>query len=176
MSFKDLASKAGRFFSGWTLLSIILVVIIIAGGVVIGERQGRGKGVEISLATENRSVGQIYVGGEVNSPGIYPVRAGDSIDDILKAAGGVTDNGDTSRLELNVTGKGESNAPQKVDINRADAWLLAALPGIGEARAQAIVTYRQKNGPFWDIHELLKVPGFGDTILAGIKDLITTGE
>ena len=66
--------------------------------------------------------------------------------------------------------------PQKVDINRAETWLLAALPGIGEARAQAIIDYRQRYGPFRDINELLKVPGIGDTIFEGIKRLITVKE
>jgi competence protein ComEA len=40
------------------------------------------------------------------------------------------------------------NSPQQVDINRADSWLLAALPGIGEAKAQAIINYRALHGPF----------------------------
>jgi competence protein ComEA len=176
MSFKELVSKIRLPGSGWTVTVAVLAVIIIAGSVFIGVKHGRGGGIEISLATENRTVGQIYVGGEVNSPGIYPLRSGDSIQDIIKAAGGLTDNADTGSLHLEVMGKGGSAAPQKVDINRADAWLLGALPGIGEARAQAIIAYRQKNGPFRDIYELLKVPGFGEVIFAGIKDLITVGE
>jgi len=139
-------------------------------------KHGRGKGVEISLESENLTIGQVYVGGEVNSPGIYPRRAGDTIEGVLKAAGGPTDNADAGRLELNIASMGEATAPQKVDINRADAWLLAALPGIGETRAQAVIAYRQKSGPFRDIYEIMKVPGIGDTTFAGIKDLITASE
>lgn len=170
------ASKIDRFFNRWTVTIILLTVVIMAGGIFIWSKHGKGGGVEIALESEDETVGQIYLGGEVNNPGIYPLRAGDSIDDVLKAAGGMTDNADTSWLKLTVMGREEASSPQKIDINRAEAWLLAALPGIGETRAQAIVQYRQKNGPFRDVNELLKVPGMGNTIFAGIKDLITVGE
>ncbi len=77
-------------------------------------------------------------------------------------------------VQLIVAAPGDG--PQKVDVNRAEAWLLAALPGIGEGRAKAIVDYRQKHGPYRDINELLKVPGIGDTIFEGIRQLITVNE
>jgi comEA protein len=66
--------------------------------------------------------------------------------------------------------------PQKIDINRAEAWLLEALPGIGPSKAQAIIDYRQQNGGFSDISELLNVSGIGQDIYQKIKDLITVGE
>jgi competence protein ComEA len=178
MSFKknNPASNPGRFLNGWTVAAILLIVIIIAGSAVIGSKFNRGRGIEISLEPEDKSVGRIYVGGEVNNPGLYPLQAGDSIDDILKAAGGLTGSADPGRLELAVTGNKQAGTLQKVDINRAEAWLLAALPGIGETRAQAIVSYRQKNGPFRDINELLKVPGIGNATFEGIKNLITVNE
>jgi competence protein ComEA len=172
----DINNPITRNFNAWTMAGIALAVVIIFGVVFIGVKSGQGRGVEITLEPENLTIGQLYVGGEVKNPGIYPLRGGDTIEDILKAAGGPTDNADTGRLELSIKARGEAAAPQKVDINRAEAWLLAALPGIGETRAQAIVQYRQKNGPFRDVYELLKVPGLGDTILAGIKDRITAGE
>jgi competence protein ComEA len=170
------ASKAGRFFNGWTVAAVLLLAIIITGSAFIGSKYNRGRGIEISLESEDKSVGQIYVGGEVDNPGLYPLQAGDSLDDILKAAGGLSDNADPGQLKLAVAGKGEAGTPQKVDVNRAEAWLLAALPGIGETRAQAIVAYRQKNGPFRDINELLKVPGIGSVTFEGIKNLITVDE
>ncbi|MDO8568153.1 MAG: ComEA family DNA-binding protein [Dehalococcoidales bacterium] len=67
----------------------------------------------------------------------------------------------------------DSPQSQKINLNRADAWLLAALPDIGQTRAQAIVNYRQKNGPFRSTNELLKVEGIGTAIYDKIKDLIT---
>ena len=66
--------------------------------------------------------------------------------------------------------------PQKIDINRAEAWLLEALPGIGPSKAQAIIDYRQQNGGFSDIFEITEVPGVGDSIYQDIKDLITVGD
>jgi competence protein ComEA len=170
------ASKSGRFFNGWTVAVIVLVVTIIAGGSIIWSHHSRGPGLEISLEPVPQLNNQIYVGGEVNNPGLYPLRDGDTVDSILKAAGGASANADLDRLELTVMAKGESSSPQKVDINRAEAWLLAALPGIGEGRAQAIIDYRQRHGSFRDINELLKVPGIGNTTFENIKYLITVKE
>jgi comEA protein len=66
--------------------------------------------------------------------------------------------------------------PQKIDINRAEAWLLEALPGIGPSKAQAIIDYRQQNGGFGDITEITQVPGIGQSLYENIKDLITVGD
>ena len=53
-----------------------------------------------------------------------------------------------------------------VDINRADAQTIAAeLDGIGQSRAEAIVAYREKNGPFESVDELLAVKGVGKKVL-----------
>ena len=54
--------------------------------------------------------------------------------------------------------------PQKIDINRAEAWLLEALTGIGESKAQAIIAYHQQNGGFKHITEITKVEGIGPAI------------
>jgi comEA protein len=66
--------------------------------------------------------------------------------------------------------------PQKIDINRADAWLLEALPGIGPSKAQAIIVYREQNGGFGDIVEITEVAGIGLSIYDDIKELITVGD
>jgi competence ComEA-like helix-hairpin-helix protein len=66
--------------------------------------------------------------------------------------------------------------PQKIDINRAEAWLLDALPGIGPSKAQAIIAYRQQNGGFGHIIEITEVEGIGPAIYEDIKDLITVGD
>jgi len=70
----------------------------------------------------------------------------------------------------------QEEAPQKIDINRAEAWLLEALPGIGESKAQAIIAYRQQNGGFGHITEITRVEGIGPAIYEDIKDLITVGD
>lgn len=66
--------------------------------------------------------------------------------------------------------------PQKIDINRAEAWLLEALPGIGPSKAQAIIAYRQQNGGFKHIIKITEVEGIGPAIYEDIKDLITVGN
>lgn len=71
---------------------------------------------------------------------------------------------------------GEQQEPQKIDINRAEVWLLKALPGIGETLAQRIVDYRQQNGSFHNTNELLKVAGIGTTTYERIKHLITVAD
>ena len=54
-------------------------------------------------------------------------------------------------------------APDSVNVNSADAETLAAvLDGVGLARAEAIVAYRQENGRFGDIYDLANVKGIGD--------------
>jgi competence ComEA-like helix-hairpin-helix protein len=70
----------------------------------------------------------------------------------------------------------QGEPPQKIDINRAEAWLLEALPGIGPSKAQAIIAYRQQNGGFSHITEITKVEGIGPAIYEEIKDLITVGD
>lgn len=69
-----------------------------------------------------------------------------------------------------------SSSPQKIDINRADIWLLQALPNIGEVRAKAIVDYRLQNGPYHAIEDLTKVPGVSISTFEKIKNLITVSE
>ena len=61
----------------------------------------------------------------------------------------------------------------KVDLNTADAQELMTLPGIGEKRAQAIIAYREANGPFRIPEDLTKVDGIGEGILAGLIDQVT---
>lgn len=50
-----------------------------------------------------------------------------------------------------------------LDLNRADAWMLRAVPGIGEEMAGRIVAYRQRIGGFTDVRELMRVQGIGES-------------
>lgn len=62
-----------------------------------------------------------------------------------------------------------------IDINRADAEQLTALPGIGEVLARRIIAYREENGSFLSTQELQSVEGIGEKRLDAILDLITVG-
>jgi competence protein ComEA len=63
---------------------------------------------------------------------------------------------------------------QKIDINTADATGFATLPGIGPKLSQAIVAYRDENGPFGDIEDLRNVGGIGEKRFEAIKELVKT--
>lgn len=167
--------RTGSVINFWTLIVILLVAVIAIGGLVTWSRYSQSQPVEISLAPRQELPGEIYIGGAVNSPGFYPLKASDSIRDVIRAAGG-TDSADLSQLQLYVSRMGEEEPPQKVNLNRAEAWLLQALPGIGETRAQAILDYRRKNGLFQDTNELMKVEGIGTATYEKIKDLITVAD
>ncbi len=60
----------------------------------------------------------------------------------------------------------------RVDINTDNIFLLCQLPGIGEAKASAILEYRKENGNFCYTEELLNVPGIGESIYDDIKNLV----
>lgn len=61
----------------------------------------------------------------------------------------------------------------KVSINKADLKQLLTLPGIGEVKAQAILSYKEENGPFETIEDLKKVNGIGESTFDKIKDYLT---
>jgi competence protein ComEA len=79
-------------------------------------------------------------------------------------------------ITLHIGEAGDEVAPQKINLNRAEAWLLEALPEIGEERANAIIDYRSEYGPFRSINELTKVSGIGTKTLEQIKHLITVAD
>ena len=160
----------------WTLIIILLVVIIAIGGIVAWSRYSRSQPIEISMSPSQELQGEIYIGGAAANPGFYPLKAGDSIESLIQAAGGTTGSADFTGLKLYIPQIAEEEPPQKVDINRAEAWLLQALPGIGEVRAQAIIDYRQQNERFHSIDELTKVEGIGVTTYERIKHLITVAD
>jgi competence protein ComEA len=167
-------SHAERFY---LFITIFLLIAAIAGGVMLAVQHSRNQPVEIVLSQTEppKQSGEVYIGGAVVSPGIYLWQEGDTLQTLLSDAG-VEPEADLSYIEIYVPQAGETASLQKIDINRAEPWLLAALPGIGEVTAQAIVDYRDNNGPFNRIEDLLKVSGIGPATFEKIKDFITVSD
>jgi len=154
---------------------ILLIAIIVTGSMVIWSKSSRSQPIAISIDRGQKLAGEIYIGGAVNNPGFYPLRTDDRITNLIQAAGGTSDNADFNQVRLYVPHSAEE-LPQQIDINRAEAWLLQTLPGIGEVRTQAIIAYRQQNGRFHNTAELLKVAGIGTATYENIKHLITVAD
>ena len=170
-------SKLNRF---WTLITVFLIAVIVIGGIVAWSRYSPCQAIEISLPLspegEVCEVREVYIGGAVSSPGFHQLESGESVEALIEAAGGTTDNADLTGLRLYIPSVGEGEEPQKIDINRAEAWLLEVLPGIGPSKAQAIIAYRQQNGGFRNITELIEVEGIGTDIYDQIKGLVTVAD
>ena len=167
-------SRADRFY---LFVTVFLAIAAIAGGVMLAVQHSRSQPVEIVLSQTEppEQSGEIYIGGAVANPGIYALREGDTLQTLLSDAG-IEPDADLSHIKLYIPLEGEEQSPQKIDINRAEPWLLEALPGIGEVTAQAIMDYRSENGPFKRIEDLLKVSGIGPATFDKIKDYITVSD
>jgi competence protein ComEA len=168
--------KAVGSIGGWVLAVLMLVAVIVVSSIIISQKAGHGQAIDVVAGPEREIAGRIYVGGEVNNPGYYPLFSGDNLEDIIAAAGGLKEGAGLETVELMVCCADSENTPQKININLAETWLLEALPGVGEVKAHAIIDYRQQHGLFRDIYEITQVPGFGETGFEQIKDFITVND
>lgn len=138
----------------------------------------------------------IYVCGEVRNPGVYKLEAGSRINHAIFAAGGMTDGAADTYLnqaelvedgqkiyvpskdevaEQNLALEGSGNnepSDDRININIADKTQLTTLSGIGDSRAEAIITYRETVGAFKTIEEIQKIDGIKEGIFLKIKDKI----
>ncbi|MBM3133245.1 MAG: ComEA family DNA-binding protein, partial [Chloroflexi bacterium] len=123
---------------------------------------------------------EVHVSGEVQNPGVYVLNEGTRVTDAIESAGGFAADADRSTINLakvlrdgdqvHVYKTGESS--QRININTADAWLLEALPGIGEKTAEKIIAHRTENGPFESVDELKEAGIVGEATFEKIKDMI----
>lgn len=148
---------------------------------------------------EESSYIEVYVGGQVQKPGVYRLPKGSRVYQAVEEAGGVTDRADLKYVPLariledeetvwipapeETEGMANSNsgnffdaggnASGKVNINTASAEEMAdKLNGIGIQLAKRIVDYREQNGRFKSIDEIKNVSGIGEKRFEQIKDQI----
>jgi competence protein ComEA len=141
----------------------------------------------------------VHILGAVERPGLYELRDGARAVDAVASAGGFTATADQAVLNLArfvtdgeqiiVPLVGENPASNsggavggaaggavvrgKININTADAATLETLPRIGPAMSARIIAWRDSNGRFTTIDDLMSVTGIGDKTFDGLKDLVT---
>lgn len=161
-----------------SILILLVIAITTASAFLINMYNSSKSPIEITTSQTPKLT--VDIRGEVQNPGFYKLDLGYSIGDAIQAAGGFTDYAASDLITINTDLKNmafiyvsdTSDAPQRINLNTADVWLLDALPGIGEMLAQRIIDYRDENGPFMDIDAIKNVFGIGDSKFDKIKEKI----
>ena len=177
------------------LLIALAGVVAVASLVLVAVNRPEPPTGEFSVSADEtvNEVSQqflyVHVVGEVKSPGMYQLPIGARLVDAVFAAGGLTEEADNSSVNLareltdgeqiivfSISQEGEvagTTASGLVSLNRAGDKELEELPGIGPALAGRIIAWREANGGFKSVQDLLKVSGIGENLLAGVIDLVT---
>lgn len=95
-----------------------------------------------------------------------------NVDNNTPAGTGVEVKYDSTGVVVN-GGTTAENGKTKVNINTADVAELCTIPGVGESTAKSIIEFREKNGPFENIADIMKVPGIKEGKFNRLKDYIT---
>ena len=190
---------------------IITIVIVAALFFALREKESDFSGQfisrqlpasEVQSGDEAESDGktaaaQIYVdiGGQVKNPGVYTVKEGTRVFEVIEKAGGLTEDAfieqinqaeavtdgqkivipsseDAQQSLMPQTASGKDSSGL-VNINSADSETLQEIPGVGPATAEKIIAYRTENGRFSSIEDLKNVSGIGDKTFEKMKDKIT---
>ena len=184
----------------------ILLILVGVGG-LFSKREESVEGttvVETTMLVEKTEVSTtqetvifVDIKGAVKNPGVYQMKVGDRVKDALEAAGGLTGEADSQKVNLakrledqmvivvpkvgeeaeeipaGETRK-EATKDAKVNINTATVEELKTLKGVGEKKAEAIIEYRKKNGSFQTKEDLMKVRGIGKKLFESFQERIVT--
>jgi len=167
-----------------TIAAFFLLLILIGAGLVFYSQKFSQRASFVPLKKEIK----VEVSGAVKNPGVYTFEVGTRVEEALKAAGGVLETADLTKMEVSLASQlidgqkifvplrmtvfeKEANS-SKINLNQASLEELEKLPGIGEVLAQRIIDYRNQNGPFENIEDIKKVSGIGEKKFEAIKDLI----
>ena len=185
--------------------ALAAIVLIAAGGALVkagtsdGFSLSRDDGAATSDGTDEDGAASVeartvfvHVGGAVVEPGVRELAEGARVQDAVDAAGGFADGAARDALNLSQeeavlepgaavdggdAGSRAAASPTggKIDLNRATAAELDALPGVGPSTAEKIVADREANGPFRTVEDLKRVSGIGDKKFADLADLVCVG-
>ena len=135
----------------------------------------------------------VDVKGAVKHPGVFETIKDKRVKDLIEEAGGLLDDADTSTLNLSqkvkdqmviyvlkhgekpkqISDSGSSSSNTDViNINTANKEQLMKISGVGKTKAEAIISYREKNGDFKKKEDITKVRGIGKATFDKIKDKI----
>ena len=149
------------------------------------------------VSTTQEAVIFVDIKGAVKNPGVYQMKVGDRVKDALDAAGGLTAEADSQKVNLAKRiedqmvivvpkvgeeaeeipageTRNEATKEGKVNINTATVEELKTLKGVGEKKAEAIIEYRKKNGSFQTKEDLMKVRGIGKKLFESFQERIVT--
>ena len=143
---------------------------------------------------ENRHDEKIFVDvkGAVKHPGVFETTKDKRVKDLIEEAGGLLDDADTSTLNLSqkvkdqmviyvlkygekpkqISDSSSSSNTDVININTANLEQLMKISGVGKTKAEAIISYREKNGDFKKKEDITKVKGIGKATFEKIKDKI----
>ena len=182
----------------------ILLGLLLAGALWVAARAPTGESVELRPAPVPEPI-QVHVAGAVVRPGLYDLPENSRLMDAVDAAGGFVAEADKNAINLAarledaqrldipfvagyvpedeqgfvVISEGTPSplaGEELIDINTASLEELDTLPGIGPTTAQKIIDYREENGNFEAIEDIVNVSGIGAATYEEIKDLITVGD
>ncbi|MDZ5712289.1 helix-hairpin-helix domain-containing protein [Jeotgalibacillus haloalkalitolerans] len=132
----------------------------------------------------------VDIKGKVANEGVYEMEQGDRVIDLIQKAGGELPDADMTAVNLAqmlhdemviiVPGKPSeqkgdlSTQSDKININRATQTELESITGIGPSKATAIIQYREENGPFKSIEDIMNISGIGEKTFDKLKESIST--
>ena len=186
-------------------LAGFLLGLVVVGAILLVVSPQRGQPMALMTLTPNLTPDptatpkliRIHVTGAVTNPGVYTLPESARLEEAIQAAGGLQAEADPQLLnlaavlvdgqrifipvaqEVTLTTDGKElnlETQSLVNINTASLSELDGLPGIGEVKAQAIIDYRQKNGLFTSLEDLMKVEGISQSLYEKLAALITLGE
>lgn len=196
----------------WQLMSFGILIGLLAAGLILLIAQPK-QGEPIALSppptptntqppkpTQTPSPVTVQISGEINNPGVYTLTGESRLSDLVDAAGGLTENADTTRINfaaiihdgdfiyiaaydemlpstsrdttINLPTEDPETFVYPLNLNEATQEALESLPGIGEVKASAIIAYRDLIGGFTSIDELIYVNGIGPATLESIRDYL----